>query len=288
MTNKKLLPFLAGLLLFTTVCGCQPEQAPDRKVKLITERECDFCPWGLTLFKRKARTQYFDPSGRLTMEVFHRTADFYGVKEYHYDKNAQLSYWKNYDVDGKDTSALVTATHFYAPDGWLEKIQQQSGKRLSRLTTYRYDSLGRKIREELSLFWGKGDTTRDFRQFAYDAQNRQTRWARVEASPATGWFYTYPTPNLQIRTVHNETGRVTHRNKRYLNARGQVVVDSLYVYDWHQKVPNDLYARDEYTYDDAGRLRKYYSRYYYMTDCGSGMKPGWYTHVIEYQYEYYE
>jgi hypothetical protein len=114
-----------GIAFITIFNNCEVENAvSEQKVKSITEWECDPCLWGLNLLKRKTRTQYFDSSGQLTLEVTYLASDMFDVTEFHYDQLNRLSYSKGYRVKGQDTSNVAVYSSSYSAAGKLVKVQR--------------------------------------------------------------------------------------------------------------------------------------------------------------------
>jgi YD repeat-containing protein len=306
ITHKEWLNLLTGLFLCTMVAGCEPEQvSSDRKVKSITERECNPCLWGRNIFKRRARTQYFDILGRLRREEWHtpprlypkfRLLAFHNVTEYHYDRRNQLSHGRNYilqenlpyeDQDTVDHFVDVY-TYAYSPGGQLLHEHWNAGKRPSQLTTYHYDALGRTIKEVTTRV-GRTGTRRDSTLFTHDDCSRVTSRTFI-GDKGTKYIevYHYPTPALEIVSRRHEDGYIFEQEKRYLNARGQVLADTLFSRNSVEDSVYKVKAIGQYTYDDDGRLHEYHSHYYHIAACGNDIPTGWHTKFIEYDYEYYD
>jgi hypothetical protein len=284
MNNHRIAKLLLPIIILLSANSCQEKtNLANRPIKSITEWECDQCLWGLNLFVRKAKTQFFDSTGKLTLEWQHITSTMFDAEEHYYDRFNRLWYLKNYRVEGTDTTNFVVREHFYSSEGRLMKVEW-SGKANQpfALRTLGYDSLGRMVEDiylEYNSKYGE-----DRQVFQYDSLNRLIRSTGGYGAPD---FYSYPSPHLELKTSYDHLGKITYQEKKYRNADKQLVADSVFIYDFPQKVSNNLYESSSYTYDRANRVTKYYRHYYYLTDCGVGQQPGWYTQIIDYQYQYY-
>jgi hypothetical protein len=289
MKNKSTIEVFMGIAFLAIFKSCEVKNTvPEQKVKSITEWKCDPCLWGLNVLKRKSKTQYFDSSGKLTLEVTYLASDMFDVAEHHYDRLNRLSYVKEYRVEGQDTSSVQVYRNFYSDAGKLVRMQRGEDNKPASVRTYAYDTFGRSVREEVTLFKGPDKDIAYFREFQYDSLNRMIRLIQAGDGSTEGSFYQYPGPGLALETRYNQAGQITRLHKRYLNTTGQVEADSSFIFDPPTTLQNDLYAIGKYSYDETNRLVKHHQHYYYLTDCASGRKADWYTKIIEYEYQYYE